>query len=67
MPRYRIIGTPKDSSEYGTTADQYIDAPDRNEARRMVESDWERIDEIRQVPNDEGRSFVWRLIKRLWG
>lgn len=67
MPRYKIIGTPWASSGFGTAIPRYVDADSPEAARRTVKSDWEFIEEIREVPIDEGRSWLWLLIKRLWG
>jgi hypothetical protein len=65
--RFRIRGK-RSHPGWGEAFDEtvYVSASDRDAATRRA-SDFVRVDEVREVPWDEGRGVLWRLWRRLFG
>lgn len=61
MKRFRIIGRYQEVSGWGTFVPEYVDATDRDDAIGRAGFWYERVDEIREVPWNEGRGLIWRL------
>jgi len=53
------------SGEFEKFAEQYVNAANRDEALRHTGlTVFTRIDSIREVPEHEGRGWLWRLWRR---
>lgn len=66
MKRWRVRGRRLGWGDFQVEAVAYVNAPDRDAAvRKATGVLLQSIDEVVEVPHDEGRGWLWRLLRWL--